>query len=268
MKIQTRRYDLYDENVDEYFFQAIDNMTPEQKERLPNELAAKVRRGAKESLDTLTFVQKLHILTSVLGKKWTLIIEDEAGISYEAFLSLQKGYTENHPRLQAVSELRESGSFYIGAPHLMKRLEYVALQCATTVYKAIKGYRSEIHERRKKIAAQREISESVRGVFRLLMHYEANKYKLNATYGLESVSEWLALMYFYDNEEKPSQFNDMFMYAYSSGKRNRGQALLRLRTLGYIDTRAKKHSVHTKYYLTPKGKELAIKIMERVFMNY
>lgn len=268
MKIQTRRYDLYDENFDEYFFQIIEGMTVEQRERLPDELSAKILRGPRESMDTLTFVQKLHILTSVIGKKWCIIIEEEEGISYEGFLDLQKGYTENHPRLDAMKELRKRESFFIGNPHLMKRLEYATLQFASNTYKAIAGYRAEIHEKRKRVKAQREVSDSVKGIFRFLIHYEAHKYKFAATYGLESFSEWLALMFFYDNENKPAQFNDMFMYAYSSGKRNRGEALKRLRALGYIDTRAKKHSVHTKYYLTSKGKELAIKIMERVVLNY
>jgi hypothetical protein len=268
MKIQTRRYDLVDENFDEYFFQCISNMTAEQKERLPNELAAKVLRGAKESLNTLTFVQKLHILTSALGKKWTLVVEDENGEGYDAFLQVQKGYSENEPRMMAMRELRESGSFYLGAPHLMKRLEYVALQFATNVYKAITGYRADLHEKRKRIQQQREVSTDVNSVLRFLIHYEENKYRLAANYGLDTMSEWLALMFFYLDENRPATFHDKFMYAYSTGKRHRANALARLMALGYIDTRAKKHSKYTKYYLTSKGRELTVKILERVFFNY
>jgi DNA-binding MarR family transcriptional regulator len=268
MKIPTRTYDIVDENFDEYFFGLIENITPEQKERLPSELLQKVLRGPKEAMSTLTFVQKLHILTSVIGKRWSLIIEDENGSSYEAFQEIQKGYRDNHPRLEAVEMLREAGSFFLGDYHLMKRLEYVTLQCATNIYKAIVGYRAEIHLKRKNIQSYREINESVHGVLRLLIHYEANKYKILANYGLASVSEWLALMYFYDKEEKPSQFHNVFSYSYSSGRRNRGNALMRLRELGYIDTRAKRQSIKTKYYLTAKGKELAIKIMEKVVLNY
>lgn len=265
--IKSRKYDIVDENFDEYFFQIVDTMTMEQLERVPNELSAKVRRGAKYSLESLTFVQKLYLLTTVFRKRWTFIIEDEQGSSLEAFEEIQKGYRDNHSRLEAVEELRNTGSFYLGGMHLMQRMEYVVLQCASNVYKAISGYRSAIHERRKKIQSQRDTSESVLGVFRLLMNYEANKFRF-VDYGVLSLSEWYAIMFLYENEAKPAQFHDKFLYSYSSGKRNRINAISRLQLMGLVDSRAKKRSIHTKYYLTQQGKELAIKIMERVVLNY
>lgn len=268
MNIQSRKYEILDENFDEYFSQAVDSMTMEQREKLPQELSGKILKGGKGYLDTLTFVQKFFILVFSLGKKWTLFIEDDYGLSYEAFLEMQKGYTENYPRREAVSELRESGSFFLGTTQLMKRLEYVTLQCSSNIYKSIVGYRAELHEKRRKIKAQRQITYSVNGILRFLVNYEANKYKLSATYGLNTISEWYTLLFFYEDENKAAKFHETFLYAYSSSRRHRNSALARLLELGYIDTRAKKHTIHIRYYLTPKGKELAIKIMDRVFFNY
>lgn len=268
MNINAHKWDILDENFDEYFSQAIDNMTEQQRERLPSELSAKVLRGGKNCLDTVTFVQKLYILTVALDKKWSFFIEDEYGLSYEAFLEMQKTYSEVYPRREAVSELRESGSFFLGTIQLMKRLEYVALQCASNIYKSIAGYRVELHEKRRKIKAQRQITYSVNGIWRFLINYEANKYKLKVTYGLNNISELYVLMYFYEDENKAAKFHETFLYAYSSSKRYRNAALARMLALGYIDTRSKKHTIHIRYYLTPKGRELAIKIMDRVFFDY
>jgi hypothetical protein len=268
MNIIKRKYDLLDEHFDEFFMQAIDNMTVEQKELLPPELAGKFLRGAKNCLDTLTWNQKVYILIVILGKKWTLFIEDDYGISYEAFLEMQKGYTENYPRRQALTEMRESRSFFLGDHQLMKRLEYVALQFATNLYKSIKGYRVELNEKRRKINAQREVSYSVGGIMRFVINYEANKFKLKSTYGLTTLSELYALMFFYDDEHKVAKYHEMFVYAYSTSRRARAAALARLLALGYMDTRSKKRTIHSRYYLTPKGRELMIKIMDKVFFNY
>lgn len=268
MNIKTRKYDISDENFNEFFVQAIDGMTVEQRERLPSELSAKVLRGGKDCVDKLTFVQKLYILTGPLEKKWTLFIEDDYGLSYESFLEMQKGYTEDYPRRQALTDLRESGSFFLGTTQLMKRLEYITLQCAGNLYKSIKGYRAELHEKSRKIKAQREVTYSVNGVIRFVINYEANKYKLNVTYGLNSISELYVLLFFYDGENKAAKFHEVFAYAYSTSRRLRNAALARMLALGYIDTRSKKLTIHVRYYLTPKGMELAIKIMDKVLFNY
>jgi DNA-binding MarR family transcriptional regulator len=269
MKNKNKKYELSDEHFDEYFFQALSEMTVEQKERLPDDLFSKFRFGAQRALDLLTFDEKLYILTRVLNRRWVLMVESENGISYEAFLDLQKSYAGLAPRLEALTDLRRSGTFLLGAQQLMKRLEYVTMLCATNIYKTIVGYRADINEKRKQITAQRNITESVKGILNFLIHYETSKYKLQQAYGISNISEWLVLMYYYAKEEDTrSQLNVRMAYAVHSNKCDRGKALSKLLHLGFLDIQGRKHTIHTKYYLTPKGKELVIKILERLFLNY
>jgi hypothetical protein len=266
-KIQSRKWEIDNVNFDHFMNDLLKTMTDGQRANLPMELAFKLDKGAKYAVSMLTFTQKLYILSIAFNKKVTLIIEDDKGLLPADFLpSIIKAQNGKKKTGELVDEFRAAGAFFLGSHDLMNWLEYANMICATPMYRLMTGFRSDIKDRSKVQQRAQRVRESVNGILEMLVYYEGNKKRMSTDYNV-GPAEWYALMFFYRGENTPDKFYDeAFKYAYTSNRRTLSVALTSLKRRGFLDTRGAVRS--TRYHITPKGKELTIKIMERITFGY
>lgn len=265
-KIQTRKWEIDNENFDHYLTELFKGMSDAQKSKLPIDLSIKFDKGVKQAISLLTFVQKLYVLSVAFGKDISLIIEDEKGINEKTFTSIKKSEAGKKKTGELVDEFRTAGAFFLGNHDLMNWLEYANMVCATPMYKLMSGYKSEMKDRSRVQQRAKTTKESVGGILEMLVHYEGNKKRMATDYDI-SPGEWYALMFFYMGESIPTTFyDDKFLYSYLSNRRSLSVALTSLKRKGMLDTRGESRNI--KYYITPKGREMLIKIMERIVLGY
>ena len=266
--LKNRRYDIDNENFDNYFLRHISKITPEQKSRLPQELAFKVFRGGSFSINSLTFMQKMYVLYCAFGKRVSILVEDDnEGLSYNEFAKLERGYRGSQKRGDIVDDFNIKGTFVLGMHDLVARLEYANHLCSSNLWKLAKDYQKyqlnniRLHDK------QRQTKDAVRLLRKLLVYYEGNKKRMAIDYGIDP-AEWLALLHFYDNETKAVPFVDeTFKYSYNSNKQTLRGALVSLQHKGILDIRGSRPR-NVFYYLTPKGVEILGKIIARYILNY
>jgi len=264
-KIQARKWEIDNENFDHYMQDLLKKMTDGQKANLPIELVIKLDKGAKYAVSMLTFVQKLYVLSTAFNKKISLILEDESGISESDFLSILKAKSGKVKTRELVDGLRAAGAFFLGDHDLMSGLEYANMVCATPMYKMMSDFKSDIKDKSKVQHRAQRVRESVNGILQFLINYDGNKKRMSSDYNLNP-AEWYALMFFYRGENAPSAYLEEYKYSYTSNSRTLGVALTNLKRRGYLDTRGAVRS--TRYYITPKGREVVLKIMERIIFSY
>lgn len=261
-KIQNRKWELENPNFDHYVKALFSEMTEAQRSMLPPDLSYKVGKGSKYSTSMLTFVQKLWILSTIYNKRVSLIIEDEKGIPVNAFKKILQAQHGKIATRELVDEFRHAGAFFLGDHDLMSWFEYANMVCATPMYKLMTGYKADLKDRSKVQVRHQRIQEATYGMLKMLVHYEGNKKRMSSDYDV-TMPEWYALMFFYEQESTMAKFQETFKYAYISNTKDLYGAITKLKRKDMIGSRGTSKR-YFKYYITPKGKEMVIRLMTRI----
>jgi predicted transcriptional regulator len=260
-----RNADIYNENFNHYFTEKLNGLTPEQKDKLPNELLYKIfKRGNEASAEALNFNEKTWILSVVFERNVTILIDDDEGLDTKDFVTAIKAQRGKKTNGELLEDLRVHSAFALGNKELMTSMMYIAHVSCSSVYQLVKqNVPNADHARNKKFMEAKTAFNKTLG---MLKHYEANTRRITMNYGL-TMPEWYALINFAIAEGYAKDFyNRDFKYSYNSNTRNLHKGLKSIALKGYIS--AKKVGIKDRYTITAKGMELLGRIFSNILLNF
>lgn len=259
--------ELYDRNLENL----LENITPEQKKQIPNQLLVKIFKNKAASVNTLSEQQKDYIYYFLFNKRIYKIVEDnERGMNIEEFIKARDTYSRNRQAKKmltvpdATGDMHFYGMFILGTKDLVDAMSYFWIVSHMPTFKLL----SEVRKTAKRIknSKMEQVKHHTINLVRMISNYEAVKKRIPMEYSL-TMPEWYMLMFFYDGEKKGSTgYREKYIYAYSASKNNLAGALVRLTKDGFLDRRGK--AGRATYSLTPKGKDIVDKILLKVILNY
>lgn len=258
--------ELYNENLNHFFTEKLNSMTPEQRLALPYELDYKIfRNGLAGSAEKLTFNEKFWMLQCVFGCDLVITVLDlENGLSiadYGAALKAQKGKLQNG---ELLNRFQTKTLFVLGGKELMSSLLYLTHVYCTSIYQLVKKHVPNAdHKKNKAFVKEREAYNKT---FEFIINYEANKKRITMDYGF-NMPEWYCLLYFASNEGWAQNFyNRDLKYAYNSNNRDMHAALQKMYKNGYLTRR--KFGIKDKYTLSAKGMEMINRIFANILLKF
>lgn len=264
--VEVNKFDIFNENFEEYFMAKVKNMSSQQMNQLPSELKNKLfQGGVVRSSYKLRFAEKAYILSTVFDSQMiTMFSDNMEGLGpdqWAAAIAAQKGKIKNG---ELVNNIPINNMFIVGNKELMSPIVYLNHIFCSDIYQLF----SIPSVREKSVAEKQHIkrAKEYRGIIDLFTHYESSKKLIAHEFKLDMPS-WYALLYFGNKERlgRPFYVSD-FKYAYSSNKSNLYNALKKLVDTGYMSQRGKRNEL--KYTLTAKGLDTLNQIIDRVILNY
>lgn len=267
--VPRERYRYKNEAFDRMLTGLLTNMTEEQKSKLPAELIHKIYRSKDPNVNGLTDAQKDYILSMGFGKRVVkLILDDDSSTTIQQFFALKdvwrkkKGSGINAAAF--AEQMAVDGEFVLTDRDLYDALSYQALICYSPVFKMVMNARKSSKNYR---ATNKDFALWIGQMVKMFAHYESNKKRLVQEFGLENMSEWYCLLYFYDGEKKSSSvYRDMFKYSFSAGVGNLKLALTNLKKKGLLDSRGGPRV--NMSMISPKGKALVDKMLTKYILNF
>ena len=260
-----RNLDIYVPEFDYQLLCKIDNMTPEQKEQLPTELAFKIFKLGTASVEKLTFTEKMYILSVCFKQDIIIVTQDsETGIGPKDFrdaVSAQRGKIKNGELLK---NMQIPTLFVQGDKELMRALLYMNhIQCSE-IFNIIRS--ANPRNKSKRELKFEGYQRALTNLIRMLTHYEGTKKNVIVNFNL-SVPKLYALMYFFDGEKRGKDFYTVaFKHAYTSNRSDLGGALAELYQSGHLSRRGNRNTM--RYAITSKGIELLTRILNKLIYNY
>ncbi len=260
-----RNLDIYVPNFDHTLVQKLENMQPEERELIPNQLKFKIFKNGKASVEKMNFTEKMYLL-SVCFKETIIIatMAEDGGLGVNEFKKVfdaQKGKIKN-------SELLEDDNiktlFVQSDKELMRAWQYLNHVKCSEIFNLVKG--SHPNNISKKEAKFNAYNRNLANLMRLFTHYESNKKNVIINFKL-SVPKLYALLYFFEGEKFGKDFyNYAFRHSYTSNKGDLSAALTDLFRDGYLTRRGNRQQL--KYSITSKGIELVTRVMNKLIYNY
>ena len=267
--IVREKYMYKNESFDKLLAHMLSEMTDDQKSKLPPDLVYKIFKSKDPNVNLLSDAQKDYILNTSFNKKIVkFILDEEKGLSIEQFFALKDVWRKKKGKEINASVLAEQlcfeGEFVLADKDLYDAVSYAALVCYSPVFKVIVN-RRPVSKRAKQ--PNREFFTMVHNFMNMLVHYESYKRRFIMEFGLEGMSEWYCLIYFYTGEKKGSSiYLENFKYGYSTGEQKLKAAMTRLKNLGFLSARGSKKNNFVS--TTPSGRMLVDKILTKYILNY
>jgi predicted transcriptional regulator len=257
------KWDFVNDNFDEFVAAHIMAITPEQMQKLPSEIAFKIKKGSKSATGSLSFLQKLYFLYKHRRSRFFVVFEDqEKGFSMQQFEEYRQNFKHRTPSISEAEQLSAEFGFCFGSKEVIESLDYLNMLSVGPAYKYI------IQQRNASVrsAKVKNFKESITHIIRMLTFYEANKKRIGVDLGV-AVPEWYILMHLYEKESKGSEaYNSKFKGAYNSNKVQLIKALTTLAAKGLIEKFG--GNKFASYRITAEGTELVHKILYKYVLDY
>lgn len=266
----TPLYDLKSTNFDKHFLELLDNITEEQKARIPRGLREKIwRRTGRYSvnLSKLSMAEKWFVYVVALNRTLVTIAlgaEDDPVITKDTIETTIRNFRKKAKNKETAEGYMDKVMFFFGDADLMQGLGYGRLICASDVYKLLLPYRDM---KKTKVDSKFEQHlKDMRWINKFLINLEKNKRRIATDYGL-NIGEYYALLYFWDGEKVGSSFyKEVFVNAYAAGKVVLQKAMTRLIKDGYMMSRGRKNQQLVS--LTAKGQDTIQQIFENLIFKW
>jgi len=265
MKRAINKYDIYNENFENYFRDLMATISLEQRERLPDDLLHKIFKKGVLNTGDLSFKEKTYILSIAFNKHTTIVIEDERnGLTEKDFKASTRAQAGRITNTEVLENPSVRSSFILSDKELFNSIMYINhLQC-TDIYRLIR--RINPKERNKRDKSFAETREALRGLTTLLLSYEKNKKRLVMEHGLD-VPQIYALLFFAGGERLGTDFyNREFKYAYSANARLLAKTLTGMHAKGLLKRRGGRKLV--KYDLSARGIAILDKVLNKTIELY
>ena len=259
------RIDLSAENFDLLFAREIENISPEAKDSLPDDISFKIfRKGGEfdsKSTSRLSFVEKLFVLWKARNKKYWIVVEDQQnGISVDQFLQLRNSYKKRDYSIDRAEEPAFTGTFVLASKELGEAFEYLNRLCNSPAYNyLIKG-------KNKASTPAADWAKKMDYIVKFISCYEANKKGWVATTGV-SIPEWLVLIYLYHRGEAAGApiHKEFYKRAYQSSPYKLQKCFAVLQHKGFISKTGE--SKGAKLSITPLGKDTVNTILTKYALD-
>jgi hypothetical protein len=261
------RYDIISQNFDLFFGKKLAEMTEGQKEMLDKILLRKAFGGKSGKENYLNFLEKAFILGTVYNEAIYILIANrgdaENALTPASFVTAAKALKGDKGAMgELVEEVQETGTFVVSTRELFDTVGTMNLACVSDLYRLTLPLAS------RKIRPNKEVDAyhtSMKFLIQFLSNYEGNKKRFETDYGL-TMSDWYAMLYFYDKEKVGSGFyKDGFLLSVQSNLSTKKRALTHLSKMGYLFTRGKTN--RKMYRLSPKGLHVMQQIFDRIVFN-
>lgn len=256
------KFDLQMENFDGYFEWTVKGMSPEQRNKIPDNLKKKLilQSNGKMRPSKLAFAEKLFILQKAFDKKWYIVVEGQQGeeaMSMEHYQKFREQRLWNDVRSSEANLMLVDGSFVVGDKDLIRWLFHLNDVCVSGAY----NYGLKVRNvRPQNIFKERK---SLHYFIRLLLFYEGSKRRIIRDFSL-SMPEFYCLLYFYDGEKKKASplYEDVLSAAVSLNKGIILRAIKRLNDKKYLDRYGSGQD--TNYSITSFG----INVVNDILVKY
>jgi DNA-binding MarR family transcriptional regulator len=254
------------ENLQRYISEAIDNLTPEQRERIPMALRPVLLDGGPTALSTLSMDTLLFVLHIVIGKKLAIVVSDPQGMDVASFIKLYDGFRDLSQTDGALQEMKDHGIFVLGSYDLVRMLEFYNMISAGPAYRALLDYRSGIGKKNRTLQQREEKENAFLKIVKLLSQYESQRGRLRE-YGISEV-EWFIMMNLTYQEVKPQELlEDWTENGHFYHKRYIRDALSRLVKKELVYRHGAVNRKGVRYYLTPAGRTVLNRIIDQVVLE-
>lgn len=258
-------FDISCENLDLYFVEEMEKISPTAKSELPKDIAFKMYRGGwklnTNSTSKLGFLAKLYILWKCLNKRWWIVIEDEdRGMTPGQFMELRKAYKKSDYGIDKAQALKFSGGLVLAAKELSDTLTYKNRLSASGAYNYLMRGKNLPKNRTEESGKERAY------IVKFLANYDAQKKNIVNNFSL-TIPELYVLLALYDGKEVPSSsiYKERFKRAYQSSASKIKLAFRTLQARGYIV----KYGVirGARLQITATGKEVLNTVLDRYILN-
>lgn len=266
--INGRDPQLAGENLDHYFFQLMQGITPHQLESLPPRLRTIARRGAEAATRQFTIEQKRKIMVETFGLYAAEIWYDPQGMSVQDFMTIFTNQKKQGKSKETADLLHDNRVFVLGNKLFVRSMEYLEMICAGDIYKLADRYRSDIKVdggRSKKI---RDTMDALKFIVRLLTSYERAASNFCKNYGLQKADLYLLFYLFGEPQTKGRQpFYDMFQGAVGANHVAMKLSFTRMKQAGYIQPKNEGESP-AYYYITSRGESVLLNFLKSVMIGF
>jgi len=260
-----RKIDFYNPNFEEYFVRLMDNITDEQREKIPFEYRYKVYGGGKTAkVEKLSFGEKIFISEVVFGKTIIISVSDyENGINCSDVGAAVKARQQKIKNSEALEAMEATGTFILSGKNFTEALMYMNHLQTSGIYNLVRKHVPNAnHHRNKQYLSQRD---SFLTMIKFLLNYEANKRQIPLTYQGMDMPAWWALLYFQEERFAKDFYNKDLKYAYNSDKSNLHKGMKRIHAMGLLVHR--RIGKQDKYVISAKGAELLSRIVNTILLK-
>lgn len=263
--MQKTRFNIESENFDLYFASLLPMISPQAKEGLPKDVLYRLfRRGGEvngNGVYKLGFISKLFILWKCFRKRIFIVVEDEErGLSVEDFVELRTAIKLRDYGTPRAEGLVADGTFITANKELCDSFAYLNTLSNSGAYTYLKRAKNPIPNKTADFVAQ------MKYIARVFSHYEGNKKKWVAAYGI-SIPEFLVLLYTYSGKDVLGSvmYRDIYKQAYQSSPTRVKQAFGTLQSKGYLKKTGSGSGA--KMSITPLGTDITTTILTKYAIN-
>lgn len=267
MKPSKTIFDIDSEFFELYFHSQLALITPQAKEKLPDDVKFKIfRKGGEvdnKGTSKLSFLAKIFVLWKALRKNIFIVVEgdDINGLTIEQFVEIKAAIKVRDYGIDRTNQyLTPTATFVTGNKELMESLAYLNNLSCSPAYKYLLRTKNQIPNK-----TAQSIDEN-KYVARFLSHYESNRKKIGFESGI-NISEWLVLIAIYHGEavESNTIWNSIYKYSFNSSKTKIKVAFGTLQNRGYMI----KHGASrgTKIQITALGTSIVNEVTQKYCVN-
>lgn len=259
------RFDLINENFDNYFANRMMEVTEFGKARIPPYLNVKLWKGDGtfnlKSLPRLNALVRLWLLQKSLNKKVYIIIEDEKGLSDEDFFKWKSGLMSQKESIELAEIFDTQANFFLGDKELCRTLSYLNQMSVSSAY----NYVSKIKNIPKNKV--QEFRKECQYVADFLANFESKKKRMVTEQNL-NIAEFYTLLALYNGKPMlaSSIYTEKFKSAYVASRIQIQRGFITLQNCGYIEKIGFRKGA--KFKITAAGMGKVDDIMRQYFINF
>lgn len=206
------KFDLLNENFDNFFANEIALINDQQKSRLPQDIILRLFRpnGTYNATSTnkFSFIAKLYILWKALNKRVFIVVESEKGIDIPMYDSIRKSKNKRLNEHENSEVLLLDSVFISGSKELCDTFSFMNNLSTSPSYNYLTQSKNTapIHI----TAWKRRMGY----ITRFISNYEAKRKDIVVRKSL-SIAQWAVLIYLYDLNKVKS--NEIYQIKYRNG---------------------------------------------------
>lgn len=260
-------HDIKHEVFDSFCYDKFSKITTEQMEYLPDGLVlklGKLKRGFKW-IDNLSLAERLYLLWKVFKEPFYIFIRGNSNpVSIEDFIKIQTLSNNEDASIEATRCVIDTFGFVLSNHDLIDTMIYAGQITRSPAAKYLLKTRNAVQKDAAKIEKHKENLKFIESV---IFQYERIITRAVVDQGI-SFSEWLVLLFLYDEKEK--QIKDGVDYYKNTANASRIMlinAFSSLRDKGYVEKIGNGRR-RTAQKITILGKQLVNKILIKYILNF